>query len=74
MRQTDFCVILVINTRRPFVEFMQRPDIVKEDAWFGFEQEYWVADRDGIPLGWQLDKDFRHDSKNEKLLWRNDQK
>ena len=29
----------------------------------GFEQEYWVTDRDGIPLGWQLDKDFCHDSK-----------
>ena len=54
----------MINTRRPFVEFMQRPEIVKEEGWFGFEQEYWVTDRDGIPLGWQLDKDFRHDGKH----------
>ena len=53
-----FLKISVINTRRPFVEFMERPEIVKEEGWFGFEQEYWMTDRDGIPLGWQLDKEF----------------
>ena len=53
----------VINTRFPFVEFMQRPDIVTLEPWFGFEEEYWITDRDGIPLGWELNKDFVDNSK-----------
>ena len=57
------CIVPVINTRHPFAEFMSRPEIVKEEPWFGFEQEYWVTDRDGIPIGWEMNKEFRHDSK-----------
>ena len=63
LRQILLCPFSVINTRVPFVEFMQRPDIVKLEPWFGFEEEYWVTDRDGIPLGWEMNKDFIHNSK-----------
>ena len=45
------------------MKFMEQPYIVSEEGWFGFEQEYWITDLDGLPLGWQLNPEFVHDSK-----------
>ena len=45
------------------MKFMEQPHIVSEEGWFGFEQEYWITDLDGLPLGWQLNPEFVHDSK-----------
>lgn len=57
----------LVNTRAPFVAFMRKPEMVKEEAWIGFEQEYWVTDRDGIPLGWEMNKNFIHHERYLKL-------
>ena len=47
---------LAINTRFRCERVM---DTVKDhDPWFGFEQEYFITDNNGIPLGWNKDGTF----------------
>ena len=55
-----FCIknmfYLAINTRFRCERVM---DTVKDcEPWFGFEQEYFITDNNGIPLGWNKDGTF----------------